>query len=282
MSSNGISSATDAEYCLTLLRENAPDLYFSCLLLPKRIRAAVAALHAFHTEITGFTLAASEPMTGEIRLQWWMDVLNGGRGEEARQNPLARSLLATIAEHNLPVQVLVRKLEAHVFDLYNDPMGNRATLEGYLGETRSALFQLAGIIANVEQASAASDASGHAGVATGYTAILENMALHRSHQKVFVPEDMLAACSMTSEDFLSNKDGHRTELVVALVDAADRHGELAKSSLAAVSGDVRWIFAPLAVVPVYLKRIKRNPERVFTGLPAVSQLKRQWALWRWR
>ena len=38
--------------------------------------------------------AAREPLPGEIRLQWWTDVLSGERREEASANPVAAALLA--------------------------------------------------------------------------------------------------------------------------------------------------------------------------------------------
>ena len=46
-------------------------------------------------------------------------------------------------------------LEARIFDLYDDPMPGRAELEGYCGETASALIQLAALILDAGAAPAA-------------------------------------------------------------------------------------------------------------------------------
>ncbi|MBA5828080.1 squalene/phytoene synthase family protein, partial [Escherichia coli] len=70
----------------------------------------------------------------EIRLQWWRDVLTGGgegsRGE-AEANPVAAELLRAITHHNLPIEAFVRLIDAHVFDVYEDPMPDMAALEAH-------------------------------------------------------------------------------------------------------------------------------------------------------
>jgi len=280
MAAKFVLSDEDVKYCLAQLHAQSPDLYLSCLLLAKEIRAPVSILQAFHSEISGITLAAPEPIAGEVRLQWWMDVLNRLRDEEAAQNPLARALLAVVEAHDLPAGVLVAKLEAHIFDLYSDPMGDTQTLEAYLGETRSVVFQLAAMIADSDGASAASDASGHAGVATGCVAIMQNIARHRAQRRIFVPSDILEECGTSAEALFMDAKDPRTDVVLALVDMAEGHHARAKAALARVSGQIKPVFTPLALVPLYLKRIRKNPEKAFSGLPPVSQLRRQWALWR--
>ncbi|MGI9357253.1 MAG: phytoene/squalene synthase family protein [Rhizobiaceae bacterium] len=273
-------SGEDAKYCLTKLREQSPDLYLSCLLLAEEIRSPVTVLHTFHSEITRITLAAPEPLAGEVRLQWWMDALNRQRDDEAALNPLARSLLALIEEHNLPTSVLVSKLEAHIFDLYSDPMDGTRTLEAYLGETRSVLFQLAALIADSDGAPAASDASGHAGMATGCVAILENLARHRAQRRAYLPSDMLKKCGTSVEQLLTNVDTPQTNAVLAFADTAEEHHHRAKAALEGVSTAIRPVFAPLTLVPLYLTRIRKNPQKTLTGMPPISQIRRQWALWR--
>ena len=150
-----------------------------------------------HFSLLFFCLAGGEPMAGQVRLQWWTEVIQGSRAEEATGHPVARALLATIAAHDLPRSSFEAKLEAHIFDLYNDPMGNRTDFEAYCGETRSCLFQWAALVAGIEAQRALADASGHSGVATGIVSVLENMARYHSVGQVFVPADLLAAAGLS-------------------------------------------------------------------------------------
>jgi phytoene synthase len=104
----------------------------------------------------------NEPRLGEIRLQWWREVLASGR--RGAQDPVSAALLATIAANRLPVSAAGQpdrgpaliSITIHALD--ND-------LEGYCGETCSVLFRLsAAILATRDRsrAKAIADASGHA------------------------------------------------------------------------------------------------------------------------
>ena len=72
---------------------------------------------------------AREPLAGEIRLQWWSEVVAGGRGEEAGANPVAAALLMAMERHGLSADALSDLIDAHRFDLYDDPMASIADLE---------------------------------------------------------------------------------------------------------------------------------------------------------
>ena len=122
-------------------------------------------------------------MPGEIRLQWWRDVINGERTGEAAANPIAAALIDTVARFSLPKPRLLDLIEAHAFDLYDDPMPTFDALEGYIRHTSATVFDLAAQICGgyAEQASA------RAGMAYGITALLRSFALHASRRQLFVP-----------------------------------------------------------------------------------------------
>ena len=64
-------------------------------------RDALFALYAFNLEIARVRDLAREPMPGEIRLQWWREVLSGERGGEAAAHPVAAALRETLARHGI-------------------------------------------------------------------------------------------------------------------------------------------------------------------------------------
>ncbi|MEE9313319.1 MAG: phytoene/squalene synthase family protein [Rhizobiaceae bacterium] len=271
---------SDLKYCYNLVSQNARDLYLADLLLPKEMRDDIIVLHAFHVEITNITLASREPMAGEVRLQWWADVVAGKRHEEAEGHPLARALLRLIVKHNLPRSALDAKLEAHIFDLYQDPMGDRTMLEGYFGETRSVLFQMAALIIGISPSPDLANASGHAGVATGVVGMLEQMAMHRSSGKIFIPSDLLLAAGISVSEFMAMPASNHNLVVHGVIDLAEEHYQMALKALLELPQSARLVFKSLAIVPHYLHRAKASPSLVLSGLPASSQFKRQWALWR--
>ncbi len=81
----GPSMTADASgYCEQLVREADKDRFLATLFAPAARRPALFALYAFNAEIARVRDIAREPMPGEIRLQWWREVVEGGRSEEAR------------------------------------------------------------------------------------------------------------------------------------------------------------------------------------------------------
>src|SRR5437763_4440320 len=111
---------TNYRHCETFLRAADKNRYLATLFAPADKRGPLFALYAFAHEIATVRDRAREPMPGEIRLQWWRDVLNGERGEEASANPVAAALMQTLARFALPAARPIDLIEAHAFDLSDD------------------------------------------------------------------------------------------------------------------------------------------------------------------
>jgi phytoene synthase len=251
--------------CLDLLRKGDRERYLTVLFAPEEKRPALAALYAFNLETARVRDLVSEPMPGEIRLQWWRDVVSGEREGEGRQNPVGAALLEAIEAHGLPRAALANLTEARIFDLYDDPMPDRATLEGYLGETASIMFQLAAQILDPAAAELSADASGHAGVAYGISGLMRLAPLHRARGQVYVPGDILAAAGTDAASWLAGEDREAmtqaTEIFAALA-----RDHLAKAEMAAgnLPKSLRPPFLPLAVArPVLAKTEKAGAAHAF-------------------
>src|SRR5271156_3913741 len=116
-------------YCAELVRAADRDRFLAALFAPLEHRQALHALYAFNSEVARVREVAREPLPGEIRLQWWSEVINGERDEEARANPVAAALLATVERHHLASSVLIDLIETRRFDLYDDTMAGLADLD---------------------------------------------------------------------------------------------------------------------------------------------------------
>src|SRR5215475_2206863 len=132
-----------AAHCADLVRSHDFVRYASTLFVPAERRRALLALYAFNVEISRIRDQVSQPLPGEIRMQWWTDLLAGSGHGGVEGNPVASELLLAIRTYGLPAVPMSRLIEEHQFDLYNDPMPTLAALEGYVQETSSALFALA-------------------------------------------------------------------------------------------------------------------------------------------
>src|SRR6202158_3707416 len=136
-----------ADFCAELVRSRDFARYASTLFVPAAQRRALLAIYAFNVKISRLREQVSQPLPGEMRLQWWTDMLAGAGHGGVEGNPVAAELLLAIRDRRLPVERLSRLIEEHQFDLYNDPMPTMAALEGYINDTSSALFSLAALIA---------------------------------------------------------------------------------------------------------------------------------------
>src|SRR5438128_7555304 len=165
-------------HCEALVRASDKDRYLSTLFAPADKRGPLFALYAFNHEIASIRERAREPMPGEIRLQWWRDVLNNERSGEAAANPIAAALLNTITRFQLPVSALLDLIEAHSFDLYDDPMPTLAALEGYERKTEAAVFEMGARIIVGNDHGAIPSAAEHPGIAHTLAGILRSLAHH--------------------------------------------------------------------------------------------------------
>ena len=267
-------------HCLAVLRDTDRDRYLACLLAPAQKRGSLAALYAFHAEIARVRDVAREALAGEIRLQWWRDLLEGGADGDAMANPIAAGITACIAEHRLPVAVLTDMIEARIFDVYNDPMESRAAFEGYAGETASALIQLASLILDPENAPRSANAAGHAGVAQAVAGALLMLPIHRRRGQVYLPADLLAATGLTPDALLGGGDRPAAARAVeAFVGLGREH--LAKARTAGgISAANRPAFLPVALVSHVLDAAEKAGASALDRSLQPAQWRRQWWMWR--
>lgn len=272
---------SDFQYCLESLRESDRDRYLACLLVPEKARGAFAALYAFNAEIARVRDVIREAAPGEIRLQWWRDLIAGQPHGAAQASPVASALLATIERYALPRATFERYLEARTFDLYDDPMPDRAAFEGYAGETVSALIQLSAMVLDSDSAPRAAEAAGHGGVALATAGALLLMPRHRKRGQVFVPGDILAATGLDRDAFLRGDDKTRCRRALdAFEDLGREHLVKARTALAGLPPVLFPAFLPVALAGPILDRAGRAGVAVMEDGASVAQWRRQWWLWR--
>ena len=258
------------------------DRYLSALYAPQEKRAALFALYAFNAEIAGVRERVREPLPGEVRLQWWRDVLAAGDPLAAASgHPVAEALVRTIVACELPGQAFDNYLEARVFDLYDDPMPSRTDLEGYCGETASVLIQLAAMVLDREAAPAFAELAGRAGCAQAMTGLLLLLPLHRARGQCFVPGEILAAVGSSRKEFLDADGGAGAgHAVAAMIALAREHLAAFEAGAPALPASLRPAFLPLALTGAYLGRLEAAGASALRKTPRLSSLRRHWLLYR--
>jgi phytoene synthase len=273
------TSKDSAAFCADLVRTHDFVRYASTLFLPAVQRRALLSIYAFNVEISRVREQVSQPLPGEMRLQWWTDMLEGGGHGGVEGNPVAAELLQTIGEFRLPVAPLSRLVEEHQFDLYNDPMPSMAALEGYVTDTSAALFLLGARIA-AQPTATIDHLARHAGLAQGMTQVIAALPLDAARRQLFLPLQLLQQHGSGVEQVYSGKQTPQARAAIdQLSGEARNHLSTAFELLTHVPPHARPVFLPLAMVDRDLKRMGRADVDPF--MPhTTSRLRILWTLWR--
>ena len=271
--------ADSADFCAQLVRIHDFARYASTLFVPAGESRALLAIYAFNVEISRVRDHVSQPLPGEMRLQWWTDMLAGEGHGGIEGNPVAAELQLAIQHWHLPVERLSRLIDEHQFDLYNDPMPTMAALESYLNDTSSALFSLGAGIAG-SQSDRIEHLARHAGLAQGTAQVMAALPRDASRRQLFVPLQVLQQHGSGMEEVFAGRQTAKLRAVLhQLVGDAQGHLKTAFALLATVPPQVRPVFLPLKLVARELMRMSRADNDPFAPHVA-SRFRTLWTLWR--
>ena len=266
---------------MDIVRAADRDRYLAALYAPEDRRADLLALYAFNAEISGVRDRVSQALPGEIRLQWWRDVIGAKDADAGAGHPVAEALLAAIERHSLPREALQNYLDARIFDLYDDPMPTRGDLEGYCGETAAAILQLSSIVLDAEAASRSAELAGHAGCAQAITGLLRLLPLHRRRGQCYVPKDILAAAGTSPEEFLAGDGGaNAPRAVAAMIALAQEHLTVFERGATGLPQSLRPAFLPLAPVGAQLAKMQGREKELLDASLDISAWRKHWLMFR--
>ncbi len=262
-------------YCAELVRAADRDRFIAALFAPAEQRGALYALYAFNSEVARVREVAREALPGEIRLQWWSEVIAGERSEEAGANPVAAAVLAAIARHRLSSAKLVDLIEARRFDLYDDPMPGLVDLEAYAEKTSSALFSLvAQILAGVDAGAVATPA----GIAFAIAGLIRAFPLHAARGQLYLPTELLDRHQVRPHDIFAGRS--TPGLAAALAELrvlGRRHLDAAHERIRTLPREAIPALLPVALVRPALDRLERSTP---FAPGEISPWRRQWLIWR--
>ena len=271
------SLAGHYEYCGALVHEHDRDRWLASLFAPADKRPHLHALYAFNIEIARIRDVVSDPMPGEIRLQWWTDALEDAARGDVQAHPVADAFLDTIAKFGLSRADFSTLIEARRFDLYDDPMPDMRALIVFCDATAACLFRAAAKILSGQPADEAAHA---AGIAWGITGLLRALPLHAARGQCFLPADLLARHGTSRVDVIARLGTPELrEALGELRTIARDHLEQGQALAGSIASVARPAFLSLAVLPLYLAAMEHRDSHPF-ALTEVPLWRRQWRFWR--
>ena len=264
-----------------IVRTYDRDHYLAALFMPEDRRAQVLALYAFSAEISRIAGQVSEPQLAEIRLQWWLDSVDGIYAGEVQSHPVAVALARAIKVGDLPRHALINLAKAHQFDFYSDPMPDQTALEAYLGETHSALIKMAALILDREAALECDEACGLAGVVYGLSQILNQLPRAQKLQQCFLPQDWLTQRGLHAGNIYAAESDVAMSVVLAEMRALaqKRLAEL-RNVVWTIKPSVAAAFLHVALAEPLLAKAQTRGTGVLRQGCDISQLRKQWLVWK--
>ena len=278
---SGASGNEAATFCADLARAQDFRSYAASLFVSAEVRRAWLALAAFNAEVAHVRDHVSQPLPGEIRLQWWRDALSGEGQDTDRDavegNPVAAELQRAVALYDLPAETLVRLIDAHVFDVYDDPMPDMAALEAHCRDTAAALYALRANVLGTNADDVLRVAE-HAGIAEGLLDVMLALPRHAARRQLYLPADVMNLYGVVTEDiFLHQTNAPLKDALAHLRREAKRQFDQALVLLEGIPLPVRPAFLPLATVGKILSRLDASDP---FAPPLPSRLGTLWTTWR--
>ena len=274
-SSTGAETEAGLAELTALARAYEPERYLAATLAPKPQQAVLIVLAAYAADLQRIPATATQPMLGEIRLQWWRDSLELIAKGSRIGSPLADALGKAIRTYDLPLPLLVAMSEARAWELYDDPMSDQAALDGYLSKTEAVPFELALRMLGMPAGDAGA-LSQPAGRLFGMTRLLARLPVHLAAGRQPFPETILAPYGISAETLLTgNVTAEIRRMIVALADDITAGLAALRPQLRALSRIERVALLPLAAVPPYLGTIvgqSRDPVRDVADLAPLARL----------
>jgi phytoene synthase len=248
------------------------------LFAPAEHREALFALYAFDVEISRVRDVAREPMPGEIRFQWWREILSGERDGEARAHPVAAALLQTIGRYAISPDRLTAVIDAHTFDLYDEPMTSLDDLDNYAVSTQGEIFSIASDMLGVP-ASSVSKITRCAAIAHTIVGVMCNLARHAARGQLFLSLDLLARHNVDVEDVFARRGTESLKNALAELRRHARDRLLMAEDSKVFPPELLPAILPAALVLPQMSLMERPDYDPFE-VRSISALRRQWLLWR--
>jgi len=264
-------------YCAAEVRRADYDRFLTALFAPAAARERLFALYAFNHEIARVRETVSEPMLGQIRLQWWREAIAGLYAGTPRKHAVVEALGAAVAAG--PARAGFEALiDAREFDLAGRAPESLAALEAYCEGTSSQLLYLAAELLGA-RGEATRAALRPLGIAWSLTGLIRAIPFHARARRQYIPADIAAAAGLDETALFALTPGEPLRRAVHdLAAAAHRHLAAAKAS-GPVERAARplMLFAPLA--RAYLGRLARRGNELMArplDLSPAAKIARLW------
>ena len=236
-----------------IVAKGDPDRHLAAMAAPVAARRVLFPLYAFNVEVARAPWVASEPMIGEMRLQWWRDALEEIAGEGPVRKHEVTEPLADVLDAG-GARLLDAGIAARRWDLYSEAFEDEAHFLEYLEKTGGTLMWVAARALGAPEA--AREVVTRYGTATALVRFLAAVPELEARGRIPLVDGRAEAIAALAERHWSARPTR-----AALRDAVPR-----KARAALLEG---W------QTPQLLAQAMREPRRVAEGRLALSEFRKR-------
>ena len=262
-----------------LVRCNDHDRFQTALFAPAGRREALFALYAFNYEIARVRETVSEPVLGQIRLQWWRESIAAAfEGGPIRHHIVVEALTAAIRALDLTRAHFDQLVDAREGDLDEAPSASLAALQDYAEATSARLVYLALESLGIRDP-AAEKAGFHIGIAYALAGLLRAMPFHARAGRLIIPADIAAQTELDTADYRALRSTRALRSAAAAI-ATDASGHLvsARAHRRSRARSALPALLPAIVAERSLARLKRAGYDPFDPTLAAPDTMQSWRL----
>lgn len=242
------------DYCQDEVRRFDSDRWLTALFAPDAKRPALLALYAFNSEIARAREAVTQPMIGQIRLQWWREAWEGIAKDQPRHHPVVEALHRHC--RHLDLDQAMALIDARERDMEDVPIPTMAALQDYAEASSAPLMRLAAQALGATRDRALQDSIRLAGTAYALVGLLRAVPHMAAQQRVYLPADRLAAAGLTPESLYQKRLGPAVHGVMAEI-GAEAGRMLDQLRCDRVSRDVLPALLPASLARVHLRNLAK-------------------------
>jgi phytoene synthase len=262
-----------------LVRRHDRDRYQTALFAPADRREALFALYAFNYEIARVRESVTQPMLGQIRLQWWREVVDAAfAGTPPRQHEVAAPLAAAIGTFGLSRAHFDRLIDTREHDLADEPSATLAALEDYAEGTSSRLLYLAlEVLGATEPGTIA--AAREVGIGYALAGLLRALPFHARTGRCYIPAEIAAHAGLDRADYANLRDSPGLRAATAeIAETGASHLHAARRYRREVPRSARAAMLPAVVADHFLARLHRAGRNPFAPELETPDTLQSWRL----
>ena len=239
-----------------MVRSGDRDRFLCAMFAPAQHREALFSLYAFNLEIARIRESVSEPLIGQMRLQWWRDALSSMIQGKTPHHPVAEALAETRSTYHLTSSYFDSLLESREADMTDDQPQDMASLMAYAEGTSAPLIRLSLEVLNVTD-EVSHEAAQSIGRAWALTGLMRSLPVHAATNRFFVPKDICQRAGIDVMDFVKQPSSNALREFVSAVSQQARDSiASARSCRKAIPCKAIPALLPATLTEIYLSKLK--------------------------